>query len=318
MSSKNILVTGGYGFIGGNFIRFLKDNFPQHKITNIDKNGYASNPEYIKGLVDEDYTLDIGRHSGALTELFNDSKQFDYIFHFAAESHVDNSIKDPSEFVYSNVVGTQNLLENFRQRGGGKFIHISTDEVYGHLGINDPSFTEDSPIAPRSPYAASKASSDLLCLSYINTYESNICITRCCNNYGPNQHEEKFIPTIIKSLKEGKKVPVYGEGMNVREWIHVYDHCLGIWAVATQGKKGVYNIGSGYELSNIELVDIICKVMGKDLDESVKFVEDRLGHDFRYSIDSSKLEDELLYEINYPDFEKEIEKVIEYYETTTR
>jgi dTDP-glucose 4,6-dehydratase len=317
MSSKNILVTGGYGFIGGNFIRFLKDNFPQHKITNIDKNGYASNPEYIKGLVDEDYTLDIGRHSGALTELFNDSKQFDYIFHFAAESHVDNSIKDPSEFVYSNVVGTQNLLENFRQRGSGKFIHISTDEVYGHLGINEPSFTEDSPIAPRSPYAASKASSDLLCLSYINTYESNICITRCCNNYGPNQHEEKFIPTIIKSLKEGKKVPVYGEGMNVREWIHVYDHCLGIWAVATQGKKGVYNIGSGYELSNIELVDIICKVMGKDLDESVKFVEDRLGHDFRYSIDSSKIEDELLYEINYPDFEKEIEKVIEYYETTT-
>ena len=253
-----------------------------------------------------------------MTELFHESDKFDYIFHFAAESHVDNSIKDPSEFITSNVVGTQNLLENFRQKGGGKFIHISTDEVYGHLGQNDPSFTEYSPIAPRSPYAASKASSDLLCLSYIETFNSNISITRCCNNYGPNQHGEKFIPTIIRSLLEGKKIPVYGEGMNIREWIHVYDHCLGIWAVATNGKRGVYNIGSEYELSNIELVDIICKKMGKDIDECVKFVEDRLGHDFRYSIDSSKIDSELFFELNYPDFEKEIGEVIKYYEDTSR
>ena len=315
--SKNILVTGGYGFIGGNFIRFLKDNFPEYKITNIDKNGYASNPDYIKGLCDEDYEIDLGRHTEALKDLFSNCDKFDYIFHFAAESHVDNSISGPSEFVYSNVLGTQNLLEHFRKQEYGKFIHVSTDEVYGHLGYDDPSFIEDSPIEPRSPYAASKASSDLLCLSYINTFKSNICITRCCNNYGPNQHQEKFIPTIINSLKNGKKVPVYGEGLNVREWIHVYDHCLGIWAVGTKGERGVYNIGSGYELSNIELVDIICKVMGKDLDESVEFVEDRLGHDFRYSIDSSKIEDELLFEINYPDFQQEIEKVIEYYETPT-
>ena len=314
----NILVTGGYGFIGGNFIRFLKDNFPQHKITNIDKNGYASNPDYIKGLCDDDYTIDLGRNEQALDYFFKDSDKFDYIFHFAAESHVDNSISGPSEFTYSNVLGTQNILEHFRKQNYGKFIHISTDEVYGHLGHDDPSFTEDSPIAPRSPYAASKASSDLICLSYINTYQSNICITRCCNNYGPNQHNEKFIPTIINSLKKGNKVPVYGEGMNIREWIHVHDHCLGIWAVATKGKKGVYNIGSGYELSNIELVDIICKAMGKDLDESVKFVEDRLGHDFRYSIDSSKIQDELIFELNYPNFEEEIKKIVDCYENTSR
>ena len=317
MSKKNILVTGGYGFIGGNFIRFLKDNF-DHNIVCIDKNGYASNPEYIKGLCDEEYEIDIARHTNALEEVFKTHGKFDYIFHLAAESHVDNSISGPTEFVYSNVLGTQNLLELFRKQEYGKFVHISTDEVYGHLGHNDPSFTEDSPITPRSPYAASKASSDLMCLSYIETFDSNICITRCCNNYGPNQHSEKFIPTIINSLKNDKKIPVYGEGLNIREWIHVYDHCLGIWAVATKGKKGVYNIGSGYEISNIELVDCICRKMGKDIDSSVKFVTDRLGHDFRYSIDSSKIDDELLFELNYPNFEDEIGKVIEYYENPTR
>lgn len=315
----NILVTGGYGFIGGNFIRFLKDNFPQHKITNIDKNGYASNPDYIKGLCDENYEIDLARHDNALKELFEENKQFDYIFHFAAESHVDNSISDPTEFIQSNVVGTQNLIENFRKRGGGRFVHISTDEVYGHLDSTEPPFSELDGLQPRSPYSASKAASDLLCLSYVNTYGTDVVVTRCCNNYGPNQHKEKFIPTIINSIIAGKKIPVYGEGMNVREWIHVYDHILGVWAVATKGRKGqIYNIGSGNELSNIELVDIICKKMGKDIDKCVKFVEDRLGHDFRYSICSDKLDKELLFELNYPDFEKEIEEVIEYYETKTR
>lgn len=311
--SKNILVTGGAGFIGGNFIRYIKKNFPEHKITCLDKCGYASNFDYIKDYIDEMVTKDICKD---ISTVF--CKKYDYIFHFAAESHVDNSIKDPSIFVKSNVLGTQNLLEEFRKANYGKFIHISTDEVYGHLGFNDPSFTEDTPIQPRSPYAASKASSDLLCLSYINTYKSNICITRCCNNYGINQHDEKFIPTIIRSLNEDKKIPVYGEGTNIREWIHVDDHNYGVWLVAVNGKPGVYNIGSDEELSNIELVDIICQKMGKDLDESVEFVSDRPGHDFRYSINSTKIKKELLFQCNKPYIERQIDEVIEYYKDKAR
>jgi len=306
--SKNILVTGGCGFIGGNFIRFLRDNFPQHKITCLDKCGYASNFEYIKDYIDMMITKDI---SEDISSVF--AMKYDYIFHFAAESHVDNSIADPTIFVKSNVLGTQNLLEGFRKANYGKFIHISTDEVYGHLGFNDPSFTELTPIAPRSPYAASKASSDLLCMAYIETFNCNISITRCCNNYGPNQHNEKFIPTIIKSLSQGKKVPIYGEGLNVREWVHVHDHNLAVWSVATQGKNEVYNIGSGLELSNIELVDKICTIMGKDLDKNAIFVEDRLGHDFRYSINCNKIKEQLLYEPLYNDFDEQLEELVKIY-----
>jgi len=312
---NNILVTGGYGFIGGNFIRFLQDNFPDNRIVCIDKDGYASNKDYVEDLCDKEYKLDI-TNTLELENVFLSNEKFDYIFHFAAESHVDNSILGPKVFIESNVLGTLNLLECFRKINNnyGRFIHISTDEVYGHLGFGDASFTELTPIAPRSPYAASKASSDLLCLSYMNTYDSNISITRCCNNYGPNQHSEKFIPTIIKALKAGKKVPVYGEGMNIREWIHVHDHNLAVWAVATHGKTGIYNIGSGLELSNIELVDKICTIMGKDLDKSVRFVEDRLGHDFRYSIDFSKIQNELFYEPLYNDFDYQLKKLIELYD----
>jgi dTDP-glucose 4,6-dehydratase len=312
---NNILVTGGYGFIGGNFIRFLQDNFPDNRIVCIDKDGYASNKDYVKDLCDKEYKFDI-TNTLQLENVFLSNEKFDYIFHFAAESHVDNSISGPKIFIETNVLGTLNMLECFRKINNnyGKFIHISTDEVYGHLGFGDASFTELTPIAPRSPYAASKASSDLLCLSYMNTYDSNISITRCCNNYGPNQHSEKFIPTIIKALKAGKKVPVYGEGMNIREWIHVHDHNLAVWAVATHGKTGIYNIGSGLELSNIELVDKICTIMGKDLDKSVRFVEDRLGHDFRYSIDFSKIQNELFYEPLYNDFDHQLKKLVELYD----
>ena len=312
IDSKNILVTGGYGFIGGNFIRFIKDNFPQHRIVCVDKNGYASNKQYVEGLCDKEYKFDLVCNK-KLDMLFETEDKFDYIFHFAAESHVDNSIKDPSIFIQSNVVGTQNLLECFRKANYGKMVHISTDEVYGHLGFNDPSFLESTPINPRSPYAASKASSDLLCMAYINTFDCNISITRCCNNYGPNQHSEKFIPTIIKSLSKNKKVPIYGEGLNIREWVHVYDHNLAVWLVATKGKPEVYNIGSGVELTNIELVDKICKIMGKDLDKSAVFVEDRLGHDFRYSIDCSKIQEELLYEPLYTDFDEQLKELVKEY-----
>lgn len=312
IDSKNILVTGGYGFIGGNFIRFIKDNFPQHRIVCVDKNGYASNKQYVEGLCDKEYKFDLVCNK-KLNMLFETEDKFDFIFHFAAESHVDNSIKDPSIFIQSNVVGTQNLLECFRKAKYGKMVHISTDEVYGHLGFNDPSFLESTPINPRSPYAASKASSDLLCMAYINTFDCNISITRCCNNYGPNQHSEKFIPTIIKSLSKNKKVPIYGEGLNIREWVHVHDHNLAVWAVATKGKPEVYNIGSGVELTNIELVDKICKIMDKDLDKSAVFVEDRLGHDFRYSIDCSKIQEELLYEPLYTDFDEQLKELVKIY-----
>jgi dTDP-glucose 4,6-dehydratase len=311
--SKNILVTGGYGFIGGNFIRYIKDNLPQHRIVCVDKNGYASNKEYVADLCDVKYEFDLVRKD-KLDMLFETEDKFDYIFHFAAESHVDNSIKDPSIFVQSNVVGTQNLLECFRKAKHGKMVHISTDEVYGHLGVTDPSFTELTPIAPRSPYAASKAASDLLCLSYINTYGCDISITRCCNNYGPNQHSEKFIPTIIKTLKKGQKVPIYGEGLNIREWIHVDDHNLAVWLVANKGKNEVYNIGTGKEVANIELVDKICSIMGRDLDKSAIFVEDRLGHDFRYSIDCSKIREELFYVPLHVDFNNQLKKLIDLYE----
>ena len=312
IDSKNILVTGGYGFIGGNFIRFIKDNFPQHRIVCLDKNGYASNKQYVEGLCDKEYKFDLICNK-KLDMLFETEDKFDFIFHFAAESHVDNSIKDPSIFIQSNVVGTQNLLECFRKAKYGKMVHISTDEVYGHLGFNDPSFLESTPINPRSPYAASKASSDLLCMAYINTFDCNISITRCCNNYGPNQHSEKFIPTIIKSLSKNKKVPIYGEGLNIREWVHVHDHNLAVWAVATKGKPEVYNIGSGVELTNIELVDKICKIMDKDLDKSAVFVEDRLGHDFRYSINCSKIQEELLYEPLYTDFDEQLKELVKIY-----
>lgn len=311
--SKNILVTGGYGFIGGNFIRYIKDNLPQHRIVCVDKNGYASNKKYVADLCDVKYEFDLVRKD-KLDMLFETEDKFDYIFHFAAESHVDNSIKDPSIFVQSNVVGTQNLLECFRKAKHGKMVHISTDEVYGHLGFTDPSFTELTPIAPRSPYAASKAASDLLCLSYINTYGCDISITRCCNNYGPNQHSEKFIPTIIKTLKKGQKVPIYGEGLNIREWIHVDDHNLAVWLVANKGKNEVYNIGTGKEVANIELVDKICSIMGRDLDKSAIFVEDRLGHDFRYSIDCSKIREELFYVPLHVDFNNQLKKLIDLYE----
>ena len=315
VDKRRILVTGGYGFIGGNFIRFLRDNFPDSYIVNIDKNSYASNKDYIKGLCDEEHKIDL-KDSLFLENVFlKQESNFDYIFHFAAESHVDNSIEGPTVFVESNVLGTQNLLECYRKinSGNGRFIHISTDEVYGHLGWNDPSFTEKTPLSPRSPYAASKASSDMMCISYIETYGLDISITRCCNNYGPNQHHEKFIPTIINSLKDNKKIPVYGEGANIREWIHVHDHTLAVWTVATNGKPGVYNIGTGNELSNLELVDKLCKIFDKDIDNSVKFVEDRLGHDFRYSIDSSKIRENLLFEPLYNDIDKELREYVEYF-----
>lgn len=310
-----ILVTGGYGFIGGNFIQYLREYFHTDVfIVNVDKNGYASNPEYASPYCNISHHIDIADAS-ALERVFDESDPYDYIFHFAAESHVDNSISGPTVFVESNVLGTQNLLECYRiqNKGHGRFIHISTDEVYGHLGALDPAFTEETPLSPRSPYAASKASSDLMCLSYISTYGLDISITRCCNNFGPNQYREKFIPTIINSLQKGAKVPVYGKGNNIREWIHVKKHNKAVMDVATKGKSGIYNIGSGVELTNLELVKLICGIMGKDPDESIEFVEDRLGHDFRYAVDCSKAKEIGIQLGDSVDFVVELTEYVGYY-----
>ena len=232
-------------------------------------------------------TTDIGYHF----EYFNN---LDYVFHFAAQSHVDRSIHDPCYFVKNNVVSTSNLLNSLRMYSpNARVVCISTDEVYGHLAIDDEPFTESSPLNPRSPYSASKASADLVSLSYNHTFGMDVVVTRCCNNYGPYQNKEKFIPIIIHSLKNNKKIPVYGEGKNIREWIYVEDHNLNVLDIAGLDKKGeIFNIGSSVEKTNLELIQDIIKLsnLGDDITPYVEFVEDRKGHDFRYAIRSEKRE----------------------------
>lgn len=290
---KKLLVTGGAGFIGGNFIHYILKHYPHYKIYNLDALTYAGdltkhyhiehNPHYTfiqANIIDYEMIL----------SLFH-QYQFDYVIHFAAESHVDRSIKDPNIFVRTNVVGTQNLLEAARQVGISKFIHISTDEVYGELDF-DPTtfFTEDTPLQPNSPYSASKAASDLLVRAYSETYGLPVNITRCSNNYGPYQYPEKLIPLTITKVLKGENVPIYGDGKNIRDWLHVYDHCKAIDLIMHKGIVGdVYNIGGHNELTNLEVAQKIIYALGKSK-QLITFVPDRLGHDKRYAIDPSKLE----------------------------
>lgn len=319
---KKFLVTGAYGFIGSHFVDFL-DGKVDAEVYIIDKCGYASNRDNLKKeyntLDIKLFEFDLATHS---TEVFfecnNTNKPFDAIFHFAAESHVDNSITGPLVFTQSNVVGTHNLLEAWRRTGArGRFIHVSTDEVYGHLSIDDDPFSEVTRLAPRSPYSASKASSDLIAKSYFETYGLDITITRCCNNYGPKQHYEKLIPKAITNILQGKPVPVYGNGKNIREWIHVLDHVAAVWAVYTQGNPGhIFNVGTGHELSNIDLIKNICTLMDVDFSKSITFVEDRKGHDFRYAIDSTKLRFLTKWQPEY-EFAKGIKETIEWYRQNT-
>ena len=288
LNNKIVLVTGGCGFIGSNFIKLVFNNYKNFQIVNVDKMGIGSRS--LKSLyIPEQYTeveLDV-RDLKFITQL--PVKQYDYIIHFAAESHVDRSINSPYEFISNNVLGAARLLDWYKSYyPNARFLHVSTDEVYGHLGIDDKPFTETSNILPRSPYAASKASSDLVALSYYETYGIDVLVTRCCNNYGPQQYSEKFIPTIIRSLQEVKKIPVYGNGTNIREWIHVDDHNRSLLEILKMGTAGtVYNIGSGIEKTNLQLIQDIASIM----DESgniIQFVEDRKGHDFRYAISSDR------------------------------
>ena len=291
-----ILVTGGAGFIGSNFIRHIISGYPGYTVINIDKLTYAGNLENLKGMEDRpNYQFIRG---DICDSQFLDHLDFDAIINFAAESHVDRSIIDSSPFLQTNVIGTQNLLEAAKRRNC-RMLQISTDEVYGSMekGL----FTEESPISPNSPYAASKASADLLVRAYHETFGMDVLITRCSNNYGPYQFPEKLIPLVISHAISGKPVPVYGDGKNVRDWIYVLDHCMAIDAVFHRGRSGeIYNAGGKNEWQNIDIVRrllaLLAEKTGRDagsLMGLITFVKDRPGHDRRYAIDPSKIEREL-------------------------
>ena len=309
-----LLVTGGAGFIGSNFVRMaLMNKFPDfnvEQLTVLDLLTYAGDEENLKSVVsDKRYKFVKGdiRDLELAKKLMQDADQ---VVHFAAESHVDRSIEGGSEFVSTNVMGTQVLLDAARSSSIKRFVHVSTDEVYG--SISEGSWPEDHPLLPNSPYSASKAGSDLLVRAYNRTHKLDTVITRCSNNYGQYQFPEKVMPLFITNIIEGKKVPLYGNGLNVRDWLHVDDHCRGIALALTKGRAGeVYNIGGGTELTNVELTHKILKAMGVG-EEFIQPVEDRKGHDLRYSVDISKINKELGYspQVN---FEEGLEQTINWY-----
>lgn len=306
-----ILITGGAGFIGSNFVKYINDKYPDYEIVNFDLLTYCGNLENLKGIeFNDNYSFVKGNISDK--DLVSDTiKGCDYVVNFAAESHVDRSIKDPEIFIKSNVFGTQVLLNAALNEGIEKYVQISTDEVYGSLGQTGY-FTEETPLQPNSPYSASKASGDLITRAYYQTFEMPVNITRCSNNYGPYQFPEKLIPLMISNALENKDLPVYGDGKNIRDWLHVYDHCTAIDLVLHDGKPGeVYNIGGNNEKRNIEIVKLILKYLDKD-DSLIKFVDDRLGHDRRYAIDSTKIQEELGWKPKYT-FETGIKETIEWY-----
>ena len=293
---KNILITGGLGFIGSNFIKHIFDKY-DYEIFNLDALTYAANINNISGEINEseryNLLIDDINNTHSIKSLVK-NREINYIVNFAAESHVDNSINNSKPFIEANINGTHSLLTLLHDCPTvERYLQVSTDEVYGSLTEQDDAFTENTPLQANSPYSASKASADLLCRSFYETFDYPILITRCSNNYGPNQHEEKLIPLMIKNAKAGKKLPVYGDGRNIRDWIHVSDHCSGIDAVLHGGKIGeVYNIGGKNEVRNIDIVKTILKLLDKDEDQ-IEFVKDRLGHDWRYAIDNTKIQNEL-------------------------
>jgi dTDP-glucose 4,6-dehydratase len=291
-----LLVTGGCGFIGSNFIRYILRHYSPEFISNVDALTYAGSLSNTAGLAEkygeryEFYNADIA-NADQMDALMS-KHRFYAVINFAAESHVDRSINSPQNFIHTNVVGTGVLLDAARRHGVQRFVQISTDEVYGSLGP-EGRFTELSPIEPSSPYSASKAGADLLALACYKTFGLEVVITRCSNNYGPYQFPEKLIPLMILNALHDKPLPVYGDGLNVRDWIHVEDHCAAIFSALLEGKPGeVYNVGSDGEMKNIDVVHMILDHLGKPRD-LIRFVTDRLGHDRRYAIDSSKARTEL-------------------------
>jgi dTDP-glucose 4,6-dehydratase len=280
-------VTGGLGFIGSNFIRLILGKYPDYHITNLDLQTYAGNPDNLKDIEKSSNYIFIRGDICDKAVVDKVMQNVDTVVHFAAESHVDRSIDDASAFVRTNVLGTFVLLDSALKHNIKRFIHISTDEVYG--SISKGSFKETDILTPSSPYSSSKAGSDLLARSYFITHKLPVIITRCTNNFGPYQYPEKLIPLFITNLIQNKKVPVYGTGTNVRDWIYVEDHCKAVDFVLHKGNLGeIYNIGGGAEKTNLEITELILEMLGKD-DSMVEYVKDRLGHDLRYSLDCTKL-----------------------------
>ncbi|GIO12267.1 dTDP-glucose 4,6-dehydratase [Cohnella xylanilytica] len=311
----NLLVTGGAGFIGSNFVHYIAEKYKDYRIVNLDLLTYAGNLENLKDLEgNPQYTFvkgDIANRE--LVDHLVKSFEVDAILNFAAESHVDRSISEPDVFIKNNILGTQALLDVYKMNRGRvkKYVQISTDEVYGSLGETGY-FTEETPLAPNSPYSASKAGADLIVRSYFETYGLNVNITRCSNNYGPYHFPEKLIPLMITNALENKPLPVYGKGDNVRDWLHVKDHCSAIDLVLHKGRPGeVYNIGGHNERTNIEIVELIVEKLGKPK-SLITFVEDRLGHDKRYAIDPTKIMNELGWKPSYT-FDTGIAETIDWY-----
>ncbi len=310
-----LLITGGCGFIGSNFVRYVLEHYGQMSISNVDSLTYAGNLENLAGVAEshgeryEFYRADICDRPRV--DALLERHQFYAVVNFAAESHVDRSIDTPGDFIHTNIVGTATLLDAARRHGVRRFLQVSTDEVYGSLGP-EGLFTETSPIQPSSPYSASKAGADLLALAMHHTYGQEVVITRCSNNYGPYQFPEKLIPLMILLALADEPLPVYGDGMNVRDWIHVEDHCAAIVAALLEGKPGeVYNVGSDGEMRNIDVVKMILAQLGKP-ESLIKYVPDRLGHDRRYAIDSSKAHRELQWKPRHQ-HEQGIRETIDWY-----
>ncbi|MBU1298290.1 MAG: dTDP-glucose 4,6-dehydratase [Bacteroidetes bacterium] len=308
-----ILVTGGAGFIGSNFIHYMLETHPDYTIVNFDKLTYAGNLENLKSIENSPrYHFvkgDICNKQDVVNAI--DKFSIDTIVNFAAESHVDRSIIGAAVFIETNVLGTQVLLDAAKENEIKKFLQVSTDEVYGSLG-SDGKFTEETPLHPNSPYAASKASADLLALAYNHTFGMPVLITRCSNNYGPYQFPEKLIPLMIASALNDKPLPVYGNGLNIRDWLHVRDHCEAIDVVLHKGKiSEVYNIGGNNEWKNIDIVKLLLNKLNKP-ESLITYVKDRLGHDLRYAIDASKIKRELGWEPRYT-FEKGIDETTRWY-----
>ena len=315
---RSILITGAAGFIGSNFVRKLLRRREDVKLIALDKLTYAGNLANLQDLLENDRLAFVRGDicdAELVSELF-DRHRIREVVNFAAESHVDRSILGSGPFVQANVVGTQVLLDVAKSKGVDKFLQVSTDEVYGSLPEDRPEikFTEKTPLQPNSPYSATKAAADCLVRSYYHTFKMPVLTTRCSNNYGPYQFPEKLIPLFVTNLIEGKQVPLYGDGMNVRDWLYVDDHCDAVWTVLNKGRYGeVYNIGGNNEIPNRTITETILRLMGKSWEQSVKYVKDRPGHDRRYAIDASKIRNELGWEPKHR-FEQAIRTTIDWFQ----